>query len=143
MSKKKFEACLLRVNDQEFIVAEWDQLVTVADKMKLSVGSTVGYRNSKNKREKILRGTIVATGNEKCSKTYLLEFFVVGSLKVCQQQKTLFRSTVEVQHKPGSKIGKAKNMEEDSLVDNNSDINRQSHSESDENELLIDENREN
>jgi hypothetical protein len=60
--KKKFVACLLRITDDEFIVAEWDQLITTADKSKLGVGSSVGYKRSTNKREKIIRGTIIAIG---------------------------------------------------------------------------------
>jgi hypothetical protein len=60
--KKKFEACLLRDEAGEFIVAQWNQLVTTIDKSKLTVGSSVGYKKSTNKREKIVRGTIVVIG---------------------------------------------------------------------------------
>jgi hypothetical protein len=62
LRKKKFDACLLRINTDEFIVAEWHQLVTTADKPKLTVGSCVGYKRSANKQEKVIRGTIVITG---------------------------------------------------------------------------------
>ena len=58
----KFEACLLRISTDEFDVAEWHQLVTTIDKTKLSVGSSVGYRKSTNRREKATRGTIVVIG---------------------------------------------------------------------------------
>ncbi len=60
--KKKFDACLLRTNADEFIVAEWDQLISTADKSKLAVGSSVGYKKLTNKREKSIRGTIIAIG---------------------------------------------------------------------------------
>jgi hypothetical protein len=60
--KKKFDACLLRIASGECIVAEWHQLVTTAEKSKLGVGSCVGYKTSTNKREKIIRGTIVVIG---------------------------------------------------------------------------------
>ncbi len=59
---KKFEACLLRIKTDEFVVAEWHQLVTTTDKMKLSVGSCVGYKRSTNKREKSTKGTIIVIG---------------------------------------------------------------------------------
>jgi hypothetical protein len=60
--KKKFEACLLRISDDELIVAEWDHLVTTVDKSKLTVGSYVGYKRSMNKREKVVRGKILIIG---------------------------------------------------------------------------------
>jgi hypothetical protein len=60
--KKKFDACLLRIAEDEFVVVEWDQLVTTASKAKLSVGSCVGYKKSSYKREKVTRGTIVVIG---------------------------------------------------------------------------------
>ena len=62
MGDKKFEACVLRINDKEYVVVEWKQLVTVVEKSKLSIGSSVGYRKSKDKREKIIRGEIVSMG---------------------------------------------------------------------------------
>lgn len=60
--EKKFEACVIRTEDDLFIVAEWNQLVTAAGKSKLRVGSCVGYRKSAKKREKVIRGTIVNIG---------------------------------------------------------------------------------
>jgi hypothetical protein len=60
--KNKFEACLLRITPDEFVVAEWHQLVTTADKTKLTVGSSVGYKRSTNKREKPIKGTIMVIG---------------------------------------------------------------------------------
>lgn len=60
--KKKFDACLIRTEDDQFIVAEWNQLVTAADKSKLRVGSCVGYKKPTGKREKTIRGTIVIIG---------------------------------------------------------------------------------
>jgi hypothetical protein len=62
--KGKFDACLLRITAKELIVAEWHQLVTTADKSKLTVGSNVGYKRSSNKREKVVRGTIVVIGKK-------------------------------------------------------------------------------
>jgi hypothetical protein len=35
--KKKFDGCLLHINTDDFIVPEWHQLVTTADKLKLTV----------------------------------------------------------------------------------------------------------
>ncbi|CAF4703313.1 unnamed protein product, partial [Rotaria sp. Silwood2] len=61
-TKKKFEACLLRTTTDVLIVAEWHQLATTTDKAKLTVGSCVGYKESTKKRGKIIRGTIVITG---------------------------------------------------------------------------------
>jgi hypothetical protein len=61
-NKKKFDACLLRITDKELIVAEWHQLVTTVNKSKLIVGSSVGYKKSSNKREKVIRGKIVVIG---------------------------------------------------------------------------------
>jgi hypothetical protein len=60
--KKKFEACLLRITADEFLVAEWHQVVTTNDKTKLTIGSSVGYKTSKNKCEKAIRETIVVIG---------------------------------------------------------------------------------
>lgn len=60
--KKKFEACLLRITNDEFVVAEWHQLVVTTGKSKLSVGSFVGYKRSTNKREKPTKGTIMVLG---------------------------------------------------------------------------------
>ena len=62
MGDKRFEACGVRTNDKEYVVLEWNQLVTVMEKSKLSIGSSVGYRKSKDKREKITRGEIVSMG---------------------------------------------------------------------------------
>jgi hypothetical protein len=59
---KTFDACLLRVSENEYVVAEWDQLITVADKKRLSINSSVGFKRSKSKREKAIRGTIVLIG---------------------------------------------------------------------------------
>ena len=61
-TKQKFEACLLRTETNNFIVAAWHQLVTAADKSKLRVDSTVGFKRSPKQREKIIRGTIVIIG---------------------------------------------------------------------------------
>ncbi|CAF3075732.1 unnamed protein product [Rotaria sp. Silwood2] len=63
-TKKKFEACLLRTTTDVLIVAEWHQLATTTDKAKLTVGSCVGYKESTKKRGKIIRGTIVITGDD-------------------------------------------------------------------------------
>ena len=60
--KKKFEACLLRGSTGELFVIEWHELVTTADKSKLAVGSSAGFKKSTNKREKLIRGTIVVIG---------------------------------------------------------------------------------
>jgi hypothetical protein len=59
---KKFDACLLRIATGECVVVEWHQLITTIDKAKLGVGSCVGYKASNNKREKIVRGTILVIG---------------------------------------------------------------------------------
>ena len=59
---KRFEACLLHVDEREYVVVEWEQLITVADKSKLTVGSSVGYKQSKDKRQKAIRGTILLIG---------------------------------------------------------------------------------
>ncbi|CAF4906207.1 unnamed protein product [Rotaria sp. Silwood1] len=84
--QKKFDACLIRTNDDNFIVAEWHQLVTTANKSKLTVGSCVGYKKSTNKREKIIRGTIM--------------------IIVCEKQKKLFMAKVN------SKNGAAQKFDE-------------------------------
>ncbi|CAM4748802.1 unnamed protein product [Rotaria magnacalcarata] len=76
--KKKFDACLIRTSNDEFIVAEWHQLITAANKSKLTVGSNVGYKNSTKKREKIIRGTIM----------------IIGSMQVCEQQKKLLMAKI-------------------------------------------------
>ncbi len=60
--KQKFEGCLLRDTAGELSVVEWDQLVTTVDKVKLTVGSSVGYKISTNKRGRIIRGTILVIG---------------------------------------------------------------------------------
>ncbi|CAF1462034.1 unnamed protein product [Rotaria sordida] len=72
-TKKKFEACLLRTTTDVLIVAEWHQLVTTTDKAKLTVGSCVGYKESTKKREKVIRGTIVITGDDDNPKTVEVE----------------------------------------------------------------------
>ena len=59
---KRFEACLLHVGEREYVVVEWDQLITVAEKSKLTVGSSVGYKQTKDKRQKPIRGTILLIG---------------------------------------------------------------------------------
>ncbi|CAF1190280.1 unnamed protein product [Rotaria sordida] len=88
--QKKFDACVIRTSDADFIVAEWHQLVTTANKSKLTVGSCVGYKKSTNKREKIIRGTIM----------------IIGSLQVCEKQKKLLMAKVT------SKNGAAQKFDE-------------------------------
>jgi len=61
-NKKKFDACLLRLADDELVVAEYNQLVTTGDKSKLTIGSRVCYKRTKNKREKPTSGTIIVIG---------------------------------------------------------------------------------
>ena len=60
--KKNFEACVLRIQDDELLVAKWNQLVTTAEKSKISVGAYVGFRRSTNKREEVIRGKILIIG---------------------------------------------------------------------------------
>ncbi|CAF4677091.1 unnamed protein product, partial [Rotaria sp. Silwood2] len=86
--KKKFDACLIRTGSDNFIVAEWHQLVTTANKSKLTVSSCVGYKRSTKKREKIIRGTII----------------IIGSLKVCEKQKELFMAKVNSKMVPAQKF---------------------------------------
>ncbi|CAF0996739.1 unnamed protein product [Rotaria sordida] len=88
--QKKFDACVIRTSDADFIVAEWHQLVTTTNKSKLTVGSCVGYKKSTNKREKIIRGTIM----------------IIGSLQVCEKQKKLLMAKVT------SKNGAAQKFDE-------------------------------
>lgn len=59
---KKFDACVLRIDQNKLIIAGYDQLVTVADKSKLVIGSSVGFKGTNNKREKPVRGSIVVIG---------------------------------------------------------------------------------
>ena len=66
VAKKKFEACVIRTSTDELFVAEWHQLTTTAEKAKLIVGSSVGFKKSPNKREKIIRGTILVVGKLWC-----------------------------------------------------------------------------
>ena len=87
--KKKFEACLLRITTDQFVVAEWHQLVTTIDKTKLSVGSSVGYKRSTNKREKPTEGTIMVIG-ELQYVDYNISSYYLGSVQQCQQQMKLF-----------------------------------------------------
>lgn len=40
---QKFNPCLLRTDENKFVIAEYDQVVTVADKSELIIGSPVGF----------------------------------------------------------------------------------------------------
>ncbi|CAF4450948.1 unnamed protein product [Rotaria socialis] len=130
VEKKKFDACLLRTEADIFIVAEWHQIVTAADKSKLRVGSIVGFKRSQKTREKIIRGTIVVT----------------GKLSVCEQQQKLLTSKAKKKKAPATTFDDEDESEdemEDFSTDRNlSNSKDENSSESNDDCLHIDEEEE-
>ncbi|CAF4074416.1 unnamed protein product [Rotaria sordida] len=102
--QKKFDACVIRTSNADFIVAEWHQLITTANKSKLTVGSCVGYKKSTNKREKIIRGTIM----------------IIGSLQVCEKQKKLLVAKVNSENGAAQKFDEKDECESESTGISNS-----------------------
>ncbi|CAM4767431.1 unnamed protein product [Rotaria magnacalcarata] len=89
-----------------FIVVEWHQIVTAADKSKLRVGSIVGFKRSQKTREKIIRGTIVVT----------------GKLSVCEQQQKLLTSKAKKKKVPATTFDD-EDESEDEMEDFSTDRN--------------------
>ncbi|CAF2146016.1 unnamed protein product [Rotaria magnacalcarata] len=113
-----------------FIVAEWHQIVTAADKSKLRVGSIVGFKRSQKTREKIIRGTIVVT----------------GKLSVCEQQQKLLTSKAKKKKAPATTFDD-EDESEDEMEDFSTDRNllnskNENSSESNDDCLHIDEEEE-
>ncbi|CAF3949357.1 unnamed protein product [Adineta steineri] len=124
--KKKFEACLVRIREEELIVVGWDQIVTTTDKSKLTVGSCVGYKQTTNRRQKVIRGKILVT----------------GSFSICEQQLKLLMQKINKKKSQHIELNNNEEEEEEKSVDaqdvqEDSDTNDEQSAESEDEHLHI------